>query len=129
MSTTNIPLSGGYSAEVIAPDDMTVADVERALALLDLDGLDLAKLDNGSVVSLLMQVAPQLNRALTVVMTRSWTLVGEDEEPLPITMETVGAQRASMLRPLYRHVAPARAELLASLGLGSVVDPKSAPGS
>lgn len=129
-STTTIALPGGDTAEVIPPDAVTIADVERSLALLDVSGLDVEKLDRGSIAAFLLQIAPQLNRVLTVVMTRSWSLTGEDGKPLPITMESVGAQRFSTLRPLYEHVTPARAELLASLGLGSVVvDPKSAPGS
>lgn len=127
--TVTIPLAGDHSAEVAPAEAMTVGEMEQAIANLDLSAVDIANLDGSAVVRLLLQVAPQMNRVLTVVLTRSWTLEGPDGEPLPITMETVAAQSFAMVRPLYEHVAPARAELLASLGLGSVVDPKSAQSS
>ena len=141
-TTTRIPLPGDQWADLVGPDDMTGGDVERALTLVDLGGfgkllgLDVVEpgeapkpkgsLSGDELIPLMARVMPQLNRVLVVVLTRSWSLTGDDGEPLLVTMETVAAQRMALLHPLYAHVAPARAELMQGLGFGGVDDPKSA---
>lgn len=131
MPTTTIPLPGGQSAEMVAVDEMTGLQVEQVVQLLDLGDINIESLDGQAVLQMILRLTPQINRALTVAMTASWTLTGGEDEPLPISMETIGAQPMRVLRPLYAHAKGARGLVLESLGLGSLAadDPNSAGGS
>lgn len=116
---------------MVAVDDMTGLQVEQVVQALDLGDIDFESLDGHAVLQMVLRLTPQINRALAVVMTVSWTLTGADDEPLPVSMETVGAQPMRVLRPLYAHAKGGRGLVLESLGLGSLAgdDPNSAGGS
>lgn len=126
-----IQLPGDERAFMADPDEMTGLEVEQAASLLDLGDLEISeKMAAAQLLKVIMRMAPMLNRALTVAMVREWTLTGPDDEPLPVTMDTVGGLPYATLRPLYDHAIGARPILLEALGLGALgPGPKSEPGS
>lgn len=119
---TTVLLPDGHSAKMRDPESLTGIDTETVLGLADAEGaINIESVEKSE----LLRLMGLLRRALVVGLAESWTLTDADDTPVPITMATVGAQRMSVLRPLYAHVAPALAEVMPNAG----PDPKSASSS
>lgn len=97
-----IELPDGQKATIRDPEGLTGNDVEKVLGLAGTVGIDIKQLDKTEFLRLI----GVLRRALVVTLTESWTLPGE------VTMETVGALPVRSIRPLYKAVEPAMADVM-----------------
>lgn len=97
-----IELPDGQKATIRDPESITGNDVEEVLGLAGTVGIDITQLDKTEFLRLI----GVLRRALVVTLTESWTLPGE------VTMETVGALPVRSIRPLYKAVEPAMADVM-----------------
>lgn len=117
-----VPLYGSHYAEVKFGDNLRRADERAVLKAIDESGIDLSK--PGA------QMVGVLQDSVIARLVRRWTLLGDDGEPLPVTVEAVENLQRSTHRALAGAVAEFAGEMLTLLTEGPVaMDPKSAPSS